>query len=246
MRVAHSVLRPYTASDRDAVREICCRTAFRHRGHAALLDDKEVFADYWTKYYTDYEPESILVASRDDNVTGYLLGCVDSARFVRTMARHVVPSVLMRLTWRGVSGRYADGPRTRAFFRWLLLRSWREAAPIDAARYPAHYHINLVTAGYQERLYTRLALAFVDRVECAGVTHMHGRTLDARDNGVFGRLIAAFIATHPAAEIYRAARPTSLGTDVLGTARPLVNLSVGMSTHTFRDLLTWGAARYGL
>jgi hypothetical protein len=228
------------------VRAICCRTAFRHRGHAALLDDEELFADYWTKYYTDFEPESILVASRDNELTGYLLGCVDSSRFVRTMARHVVPSVLMRLTWRGVRGRYRDGPRTRAFFRWLLLRSWREAAPIDEARYPAHYHINLVAGGYQERLYTRLALAFLDRVESAGVTHVHGRTLDTRDNGVFSRLIASFIEAHPASEIYCASRDTSLGADVLGARRPLVNLAVGMSTTTFRDLLTWGAARYGL
>lgn len=246
MRAAKSILRPYQASDRDAVRATCCRTAFRNRGAAALLDDEELFADYWTRYYTDFEPESILVATRDNELTGYLLGCVDSTRFVRIMSRHVVPSVLARLLWRGVKGRYRHRPRTNAFFRWLMLRSWREAAPIDEARFPAHYHINLVAAGYHERLYTRLALAFLDRVELAGVTHMHGRTLDARDSGVFSRLITAFVQSHPGTEIYCAARDTTLGTDVLDTRRPLVNLAVGMSTRTFRDLLTWGATRYGL
>lgn len=246
MRAAKSTLRPYQATDRAAVRDICCRTAFRHRGAAALIDDEELFADYWTRYYTDFEPESILIATRGNEHTGYLLGCVDSARYTRTMARHVIPSVIGRLTWRGVRGRYRNGARTKAFFRWLLLRSWREAPPLDESRYPAHYHINLVATGYQERLYTRLALSFIDRVERAGVTHVHGRALDVRDTGVFSRLIGAFLESHPGAEIYRAARDTSLGTDVLGTRRPLVNLAIGMSTSTFRDVLTWGAARYGL
>ncbi|MGH7712906.1 MAG: hypothetical protein ACREOG_16570, partial [Gemmatimonadaceae bacterium] len=76
--------------------------------------------------------------------------------------------------------------------------------------------------------------------------HVHGRTLDTRDSGVFNRLITAFIESHPGTEIYCAVRDTTLGTDVLGTRRPMVNLAVGMSTSTFRDLLTWGAARYGL
>jgi hypothetical protein len=33
---------------------------------------KESWADLWTSYYTDQEPESLYVATMDDSVAGYL------------------------------------------------------------------------------------------------------------------------------------------------------------------------------
>ncbi len=38
----------------------------------------ESFAEIWTAYYTDREPESLFVAVRGDRIVGYLTGCVDS------------------------------------------------------------------------------------------------------------------------------------------------------------------------
>ena len=59
---AGAIIRAYRPSDRDAVRDIACRTAFRNRGFESLVPDAELFADYWTRYYTDYEPRLLLVA----------------------------------------------------------------------------------------------------------------------------------------------------------------------------------------
>ena len=58
---AAAEIRAYRPEDRDAVRAICCLTAFRNLGAAAMLDDAELFADYWSGYYTDHEPASCLV-----------------------------------------------------------------------------------------------------------------------------------------------------------------------------------------
>src|SRR5258708_37278234 len=42
--------------------------------------DRESFADMFTGYYTDREPESAFVVEADGEVAGYLLGCVDTHR----------------------------------------------------------------------------------------------------------------------------------------------------------------------
>ena len=67
-RRAEGVIRPYRAEDREAVRQICRTTAYRNRGSDAVFEDGEVFADYWTRYYTDYEPESCLIVEEDGEV----------------------------------------------------------------------------------------------------------------------------------------------------------------------------------
>lgn len=239
-------LRAYRADDREQVRDICCRTAFRNRGSQALLDDPALFADYWTGYYTDHEPESILIAARGSEVLGYLLGCQDSARFMRIMARSIVPSVASRLLWRGATLRYRSQPHAGEFFRWLLLRSWREAPPVDVVGYPAHYHVNLIAAGYRERLYTRLALVFLDQIERAGITHLHGQVLDASEDGVWRRMIARFSRERPDARFLLDQRPSTMGTHMFGSDRPYVNLLVASSVSTYRDFLEWSRERYRL
>src|SRR5690606_15764915 len=108
VRVGKGLIRPYRAGDREAVREICRRTAYRNRGSASVIEDGELFADYWTKYYTDEEPGSALVVEEDGVVIGYLLGCVDSAVFHRAMARRIVPAILSRAFFRLATFRYRD------------------------------------------------------------------------------------------------------------------------------------------
>lgn len=239
-------IRAYRPDDRDVVREICCRTAFRNRGAHVLLDDPALFADYWTGYYTEHEPESIRIAARGDEVLGYLLGCRDSARYLRVMARRIVPGVAARLLWRGATLRYRDQPHAGEFFRWLFLRSWREAPPVDVERYPAHYHVNLVTAGYRERLYTRLALAFLEQIEGEGITHLHGQVLDARDDGVWRRMIQRFSAERPGEQFLLDHRPSTMGAHVFGSDQPYVNLLVASSLPTYRAFLEWSRERYRL
>lgn len=50
-------VRPYLPSDRQAVRSICCETGFMGNPIDPVFTDRDAFADFFTRYYTDYEPD---------------------------------------------------------------------------------------------------------------------------------------------------------------------------------------------
>ena len=68
------IIRSYRASDRDAVRHLCCETGFLGEPIDPVYEDRQLFADFLTTYYTDHEPESSFVLEVDGEIRGYLLG----------------------------------------------------------------------------------------------------------------------------------------------------------------------------
>ncbi len=239
-------VRSYEATDRDAVRELCCRSAFRNRGARALIDDPELFGDFWASYYTDFEPESLLVAERGGMVIGYLMGCVDTQHYRRIMSRHIVPRVLARLVSRAARGQYRHQPQAYGFLRWLVIRSWREEPDIDTTAFPGHYHVNLARDGVMGGLYTALGLRFLEQLDARAVTHLHGQVLDTQQHGVWDRMVRAFQLEPGGGDVRRWEKRSTLGRDVLGMPQPLVNRAFGSSVPVFRAWLRFLAARYGL
>ena len=67
-------VRQYEARDREVVRRLCCETGFLGKAIDPVFEDRELFADYLTAYYTDIEPESAFVLEQNGIVKGYLLG----------------------------------------------------------------------------------------------------------------------------------------------------------------------------
>src|ERR1043166_6603380 len=67
-------IRGYRASDRAAVRSLCCATGFFGTPIDPVFEDRELFADFLTTYYIDHEPESSFVLQVDGEIRGYLLG----------------------------------------------------------------------------------------------------------------------------------------------------------------------------
>jgi hypothetical protein len=241
-----TTVRIYRPADRPIIRRIACETAFRGRGARAVLDDDELFADYWTRYYTDHEPELSLVAEKDGEVIGYLLGCADTPKFRRVMATSIVPGVLARLTVRRFAGTYRKHPRSAAFFAWLVTQSWREEPAIDARQYPGHYHANVLPAGHGERLYTRMARTFLDALETCGVSHLHGQVLEERDGGAWDSMVRRFCSKNPAARFVITERETGFGRRVFGETQPLVNRVFAASVPDFRGAIDWIARARGL
>jgi hypothetical protein len=242
---ALATIRPYRAADRAAVRAICCRTAFRNRGAAAVTADGELFADYWTRYYTDHEPGSLWVAEVEGRVVAYLLGCLDTRRHARAMTRRIAPAVLLKLAWRWGSGRDRQAPHHGAFMRWLLLWSWREAPSLAAEADAAHYHCNVLPGGYGQRLYSRLGLAFLASLEERGVARVGGRLFERRQGPGPFRMVEGFLREHPSVEVLVAERPTRLG-EALGMSGEFVNRAVVFSVADLRRFLAWMAERYRL
>src|SRR6187399_3554221 len=68
------LIRGYRRSDREAVRKLCCETGFLGEPIDPVYQDRELFADFLTTYYTDHEPESCFLLEVDGEIRGYLLG----------------------------------------------------------------------------------------------------------------------------------------------------------------------------
>ena len=66
-------IRPFhRETDRALVRELCCDTGFLSHPIDPVFEDREIFADYLTAYYTDWEPESAFVLLINGQIRGYL------------------------------------------------------------------------------------------------------------------------------------------------------------------------------
>jgi hypothetical protein len=136
-KVTH-VIRPYRLADRAALRAICADTGFLGQPIDPVFEDRELFADYLTSYYTDAEPESTFICELNGEVKGYLMG----SRFPRRKARfetRMLPRLVLRGLWRYFTRPY--NAATRRYVRWILTQA-RKEAPMTPADIP-HFHFNL-------------------------------------------------------------------------------------------------------
>ncbi|MEM1159203.1 MAG: GNAT family acetyltransferase [Verrucomicrobiota bacterium] len=134
----HAVIRLYQPEDRAQVRRICCETGFLGKAVDPVFEDRELFADFLTSYYTDEEPDCAVVLEVDGRIMGYILG----ARFPGRQSaynRQMLPARLWRIL-KGYFGHYRQP--TREYIHWLLWRGWREVP--ETPGHMAHMHINLL------------------------------------------------------------------------------------------------------
>lgn len=239
------VIRAYEPRDREAVRDICRRTAYRNRGSDAVFEDGELFADYWTKYYTDHEPESCTVVEEDGVVIGYLLGCRDARVFQRTMAVRIVPSIVARAVWRLGKGRYRN-PTTRKMLRWLATSAWKEEPEIPLDRYPAHYHCNVLRQGIGKGYYSALAIRFIDYLKQNGVAGIHGQIEEAEAGGPWRQMVDAYVDYLQGSALMEhfAEKPSTFQKAVLGVDKPIMNRAWGARLDSYRGWLVWAAEKY--
>lgn len=139
----------------------------------------ESFADVWTGWYTDHEPESLLVATLDDRVVGYLAGCVDTKRAPSPEEAVKAASVRHLLFLRrGTAG---------FFVRALVdtIRAGHSAgSELDPARYPAHLHIDLLAEARGHGLGGALMRAWLARLATLGVPGCHLGTLHENEHAI--------------------------------------------------------------
>jgi hypothetical protein len=131
------IVRKFASCDRDAVRFLCCQTGFLGKPIDPVFEDRELFADYLTSYYTDIEPESCFVLEHNGRVVGYLLG---SRRPYRQQIHSFFQNIHLFL--KGMSRYRGYNRDTRDFIGWILRNSWREVPA--APRRTAHFHFNVL------------------------------------------------------------------------------------------------------
>jgi ribosomal protein S18 acetylase RimI-like enzyme len=161
-------IRAYVPADREAIRRICFETGYMGESIEWIWRDRDSFADLITRYYTDREPESILVATRSSRVVGYLTGCVDSQR-----TRGAAVAEIRRLALRGALLRPGFGAfLARALLDTVRDRGVRGEALFDA-RWPAHLHIDFLPEGRGRGLGRRLMQLWFERLRGLGTPGVH-------------------------------------------------------------------------
>jgi len=166
----HVRIRPYFRQDWSAIRHLCCETGFLGKPIEPLFQDRDLFADLFTRPYLEHEPEWALVAEAEGRVVGYLLGAV-SPGFECKLLRSGFQT-MCRMLWRLFTGYYAQHPPSRHFVRWLLMVGYREQP--RHPRNSAHLHWDLEHRFRGRGLAQRLWSVYEKRLRNAGVNRCYG------------------------------------------------------------------------
>lgn len=198
----HPLIRRYEPRDREAVRRLCCETGFLGKPIDPVFEDRELFADYLTRYYTDIEPESSFVLEQDGAVKGYLLG---SYRPFRQQLFNVFNN--LALFARGMAKYPFYNRATRDFIGWILRNSWKEVP--KAPRRCAHFHFNTLPEAQSVAGTGRMMNMYLDHLRSKGVKQVYGQVVtfeSRRGSKLFERYgfqvlerkeITKYRATHP-------------------------------------------------
>jgi hypothetical protein len=161
-------IRGYRASDRAAVRRLCCETGFLGSPIDPVYEDRELFADFLTTYYTDHEPESSFVLEVNGELKGYLLG--SRKPFINQLYSFQQNIVLfLRALLR--YPRYNEV--SRRFIRWVIVNGWREV-PASPSHTP-HFHINLLPEARRVATTRALMSAYFSYLYRCGEKRVYGQ-----------------------------------------------------------------------
>lgn len=164
-------VRRYQESDRPTIRKICADTGFLGKPIEQVFEDRELFADYLTRYYLECEPESTFVLLKDGVVKGYMMG----ARFYdRQKAFNVRLGLgsIWGLLWRYF---FVYKRSSRKFVRWLAFKGWREIpyTPKDMA----HMHFNVLPESRCVYHTRSMADAFLKHLAALGEKKVYGQVV---------------------------------------------------------------------
>lgn len=187
-------IRPYRPGDRDAVAEICVRTAAGGGDARGLYSDDLLMPEVYALPYVDHSPELAWVvvapdagAARDADpaadrlsvadgrLVGYVIGVADTVEFAEWWAREWAPGFVERHPAPG-----APTGRDPGYKEADLLRNGADPAhmtrgitPEEFAAYPAHLHIDLLPEAQRLGLGGRLLDTLRETLAARGVPGVH-------------------------------------------------------------------------
>jgi GNAT superfamily N-acetyltransferase len=161
-------LRPYRASDLDALYDICLATGDYGRDAGLLYSDRRLIGHIYAAPYGVLEPSNVFVAEDDEGVAGYVVGTHDTDAFEARLEREWWPPL------REHYSRMPTDGLTPADRQRIAMIRHPESNPADiVAQYPAHIHMNLLPRLRGQRVGTGLLQLWVDQARQAGVRGIH-------------------------------------------------------------------------
>ncbi|WP_405904357.1 GNAT family N-acetyltransferase [Streptomyces sp. NBC_00656] len=178
-------LRAYRSSDRDALADICVRTADNGGDSRHLYPDPELMPSIFAAPYAHLEPDlAFVIDDGTGRAVGYILGTADTSRFVTEFRGRWLPLVEDRYP------RPEAAPRSPSDEMIALLHNPERMVLPELAAHPAHLHIDLLP-DWQRRGYGReLMRAFLAALDAKGVkgVHLCMLTANTRARAFYDRL----------------------------------------------------------
>ena len=164
---ARAQIRLYRGGDREAMFDICMRTAEAGGDARHLYQDQDLMPNIFAAPYVHLEPELAFMLDNGTHAVGYVVGTSDTQRFVKEYRERWLPLVRDR------HPAPVSEPTTRDEHMAALLH-WPERMIVpELADYPAHLHIDVLPE-YQGRGYGRaLMFTLFDALAKAGAPRVH-------------------------------------------------------------------------
>ncbi|GHB21763.1 MULTISPECIES: GNAT family N-acetyltransferase [Streptomyces] len=167
-------VRSYRPDDREALADICVRTADNGGDSRHLYADPGLMPALFAEPYAHLEPELTLVL--DDGAgqaVGYVLGTADTRHFVDMFRKAWLPLVTERFP------EPAGPPRTLTEDMTALLYNPERMILPQLDGHPAHLHIDLLPPWQRKGYGRELMRAFLDALHARGVPAVHLSMLTA-------------------------------------------------------------------
>lgn len=143
-------IRKYKPGDREALRDICHKTATAPE----YVASKDLVAALFCEYYTDYEPDNIFVIARqgDDEAVGYILCAENYKNYIRTFRQKQLPKVAA-----------IDEKAARMHKIGFIMDR------LNGRKYPAHMHIDILPEAQRMGFGTKLVDTLTAHLKEKGV-----------------------------------------------------------------------------
>ncbi|GAA4141216.1 GNAT family N-acetyltransferase [Actinomadura keratinilytica] len=164
---AAPVIRPYRPGDRDAVYDVCVRTAHLGGDSRHIYPDTELMPSIFAGPYLHLEPDLAFVLDDGERAVGYILGTADTAAFVQAYRASWLPMVRDRYP-------APDGPPATPSDEMVGLMHDPERMLVPGLEdYPAHLHIDLLPEHQRQGHGRTLMRTFLDALRRKGVRAVH-------------------------------------------------------------------------
>ena len=170
------------------MREICYETAYKGSSANKIFTDRKLFADLWTNYYLDYEPQWAWVAKYKNKVVGYIIGSVNNYQYKKKMISRIIPKAVIGAIFRGALWQKNIWWLLKAVLKTYQKR--KSYKKVFLEKYPAHFHINIIRGYRSKHIGSRLVRCFLNQIKIQRIKGIHVSVY--KDNFVAQRFFKYF------------------------------------------------------